>query len=478
MRLTDLLPRVEPRSVHGPTDVEVLRVTEDSRDADRSAIFVAVRGGRVDGHDYASSVPAAAVVSERLVAVPDDVACIVVDDSRLALARLAAALNGDPSAALRVVGITGTNGKTTVSLLLEAVLRRAGTPAGVIGTTGHRVLGARRPASYTSPPAPVWQGLLREMHEAGCQVVSAEVSSIGLSSRRVDATSFDVAVFTNLSRDHLDVHGNMAAYAAAKRRLFVELVAPGGTAVVNVEDVAVDEVAPRRGDVRRWGFGLTRGHLCPERLVLGLDGARGRIKTPRGSLPLELKLVGRHNVANALAAAGAALALDLDPEHVVEGIASLEAIPGRLEPVPCARGFHVLVDYAHTPDALRVVLSGLEELARGRRIVVFGCGGDRDRGKRELMARAASEAEIVVATSDNPRGESPGAILEDLRPGLRSDAIVIEDRAEAIAEALKLARPGDVVLLAGKGHETYQEIAGVKHPFDDRTVAARALEVA
>lgn len=474
MRLSDLLQRVEPLSVHGPTDVEVLRVTEDSRDSDPSSVFVAIRGARVDGHAYASTTSAPVVVAEHPVEVEGTL--VVVEDSRLALARIASALHGDPSRRMRVVGITGTNGKTTTSLLVEAVLAEAGVTAGVIGTTGHKLAGVHRPASYTSPPAPAWQALLGDMAAAGCEVVAAEVSSIGLSARRVDATTFPVAVFTNLSRDHLDVHGTMEAYAAAKRRLFTELLAIGGTAVVNVEDPWADRIAPHRGEVTRWGFGLEAGEIRPERLQVDLDGARARLATPAGPMPLKLCLLGRHNVLNALAAVGVGLALGLDPEAVAVGIASVPALPGRLEPVPGAEGFHVLVDYAHTPDALSVVLASLAELTNGRRIVVFGCGGDRDRGKRPLMASAASAAEVVVATSDNPRSEAPGAILDDLRPGLGPDAIVIEDRAEAIAHAVQLARPGDVVLLAGKGHETYQEIAGVKHPFDDRRVAARALE--
>ena len=474
MRLSDLLQRVEPLSVHGPTDVEVLRVTEDSRDADPCSVFVAIRGARVDGHAYASRVQAAVVVAERAVEAPGTL--VVVEDSRIALARIASALHGEPSSRLRVVGITGTNGKTTTSLLLESVLERAGVVAGVIGTTGHKLAGQHRDASYTSPPAPAWQALLADMVVAGCEVVATEVSSIGLSAHRVDATAFEVGVFTNLSRDHLDVHGTMEAYAGAKRRLFTDLVRVGGTAVVNVEDPWAERVAPHRGEVTRWGFGLDGGDLRPERLTIDLDGARGRLATPLGPMPLDLKLLGRHNVQNALAAVGAGLALGIDPEAVAAGVAAVRSVPGRLEPVAGAPGFHLLVDYAHTPDALTVVLASLAELTAGRRIVVFGCGGDRDRGKRPLMAEAASAAELVVATSDNPRSEAPGAILDDLRPGLRADAHVIEDREEAIAHAVSLARPGDVVLVAGKGHETYQEIAGVKHPFDDRRVAARALE--
>ncbi|MCB9796196.1 MAG: UDP-N-acetylmuramoyl-L-alanyl-D-glutamate--2,6-diaminopimelate ligase [Alphaproteobacteria bacterium] len=477
MRLHDLLEQVPHLAVRGPTDRSIRHLSDDSREITPESVFVAIRGLRVDGHRFVPGLRAAAVVVEEEVEAAEGVTVVRVADSHLALAQLAAAFHGDPSQELDVIGVTGTNGKTTTCAMLEAIFTGVGARVGVIGTTGNRVAGEPIPGRFTTPIAIEWQGLLARMRDAGCAVVAAEVSSIGLAARRVDATRFPVAVWTNLSQDHLDFHGDMERYREAKARLFTELLSLDGVAVLPAEEPALALLAGLPEGATRWTFGRGAGDIRAEDLRSDLQGSRFRLVTPTGSAPVDLRLVGAFNVLNALAAAGAALALGVPVGRIAEGLGALRAVPGRLEPVDRGQGFGVLVDYAHTPDALRVVLETLRPLTPGRILTVFGCGGDRDREKRPLMARAVSEgSDLAIATSDNPRSEDPLAILEDMRPGLRPDAWVEPDRAVAIRLALSEARAGDLVLIAGKGHEATQEIAGVKHPFDDRVVAAAALE--
>ena len=474
MTLAELLERVEHTVLSGPVDRTVTALTQDSRMGGPGVVFVALKGQRADGHDYAAQVQAQAVVVQRPVQVQAGATQIQVPDTQRALAQLAAAFHGHPSQALSLVGITGTNGKTTITWMLEAIAQAANQPIGVIGTTGNRIDGQVVPAGFTTPLAPEWQGLLSQMRNAGCAWVAAEVSSIGLAAHRVDHTRFSVGVYTNLSQDHLDFHGSMLAYQDAKARLFTELLDPQGIAVLCGEDSAASQV---EFSGKRWLYGIQTGDLHCTDLQMDHLGSRGRVHTPKGSFDLNLKLVGRFNVLNALGAAGAALALGALPAQVGAGLAALPAVPGRLEAVPNTQGFGVLVDYAHTPDALDSVLAALRELHPKRLICVVGCGGDRDRSKRLLMAQAAARgSDWVIATSDNPRSEAPEAILAEMKPGLRSQDEVIVDRGQAIAQAIRAAQPGDLVLIAGKGHERNQEIGGKKVPFDDRVVAKAALE--
>ena len=474
MTLAELLERVEHTVLSGPVDRTVTALTQDSRIGGPGVVFVALKGQRADGHDYAGQVQAQAVVVQRPVQMQTGATQILVPDTQRALAQLAAAFHGHPSQALSLVGITGTNGKTTITWMLEAIAQAAHQPIGVIGTTGNRIDGQAIPAGFTTPLAPEWQGLLSQMRNVGCAWVAAEVSSIGLAAHRVDHTRFSVGVYTNLSQDHLDFHGSMLAYQDAKARLFSELLDPKGIAVLCGEDSVASQV---EFSGERWLYGIQTGDLHCLDLQMDHLGSRGRVHTPKGSFDLKLNLVGRFNVLNALGAAGAALALGALPAQVGAGLAALPAVPGRLEAVPNAQGFGVLVDYAHTPDALDSVLAALRELQPKRLICVVGCGGDRDRSKRPLMAQAAARgSDWVIATSDNPRSEAPEAILAGMKPGLRSQDRVIVDRGQAIAEAILAAQPGDLVLIAGKGHETTQEIAGKKLPFDDRVVAKAALE--
>lgn len=460
MLLSDLLAQVDHTVLSGSVDRPVRALTQDSRKARPDGVFVAVRGARVDGHDFVPDLDAGAVVVERDVTPKPGVTCVRVPDTLRALGPLAAALHGHPSMSVPVVGVTGTNGKTTTTWMVEAICTHAGLKTGVVGTTGNRVGDLTLPTAYTTPLAESWQALLAAMRDAGCDVVAAEVSSIGLAARRVDGTRFQVAVYTNLSQDHLDFHGSMEAYAGAKRRLFDELL--DGVAIVH-------ESLPAMPGRTVWRYGLQSGELRPLTLELTRHGARGRLTTPRGDVAFTLPLPGRFNVENALAAVGVALALGLTPQQAADGLAHMPQVPGRLESVP-ARDFTVLVDYAHTPAALRSVLAELKPLAR-RLICVYGCGGDRDRSKRPLMRQAAEGgADVAIATSDNPRSEDPLAILNEM-----GASRVVVDRAEAIAAAIAMACEGDIVLIAGKGHETTQDALGVKHPFDDRLVAAEAL---
>ena len=476
MRLDLLLERIEVVSVRGDTSRVVLRVSENSRDVDWQTAFVAVEGAAVDGHRFASGLDCAVVVAERPVEPSDGVPVVLVKDSRKALAKMAATLEGNPSQSLSVVGITGTNGKTTTSWILESILRAAGRRVGVIGTTGHRLLDESLPASFTTPPAPQWQGLLRQMRDSRCEFAVTEVSSIALDSKRVSETRFEVGVFTNLSRDHLDYHGTMEAYAASKGLLFGEHLAEGGHAVVPERSPELDDVLCARGDLRIWRYGLVGGDVFPRRLELSARGSHGLVTTPSGNFAMELPLLGEHNVLNALAAATAALSVGISVDAIARGIQQVPVIPGRMEPVDGGSDLTVLVDYAHTPDALLHALEGLRPLTTGRLMVVFGCGGDRDPGKRPEMGRVACEkADWVCATSDNPRTENPESILEGVRRGLDDSALVIVDRQEAIEQAVRAATPEDVLLIAGKGHEQYQEVNGVRLPFDDRAVASVAM---
>jgi UDP-N-acetylmuramoyl-L-alanyl-D-glutamate--2,6-diaminopimelate ligase len=461
------------------------------------ALFVAVPGTRADGAGFAADAVrrgAVAVLAER----PVDCApatLLLVPSARRALSLAAANLLGHPGDRLALCGVTGTKGKTTVTYLVEACAAAAGVPCGVVGTVTWRVPGRTRPASHTTPDAVEVQSLLAEMADAGARVGILEVSSHALDQERVAGLSFRAAGFTNLGRDHLDYHPDLAAYFAAKRRLFDELLAPGGVAVVNAADahgarLASDLAAAGR---RVWRTGVPGAEIAARVARSGMDGLELVLSTPRGELRVRSPLVGAHNVENLAVAAGLALALDLPPAAVEAGLSASRGAPGRLERID-GRGVAAFVDYAHTPDSLAAACAALRALSPRRLLVVFGCGGDRDRGKRPLMGRAAGlAADLVVATSDNPRTEDPDAILAEVVPGIveaglprlsEADAragargfAVVADRRAAIALALGAARPGDAVLIAGKGHEDYQIVGTEKRHLDDRKEARRGLGV-
>jgi UDP-N-acetylmuramoyl-L-alanyl-D-glutamate--2,6-diaminopimelate ligase len=403
-----------------------------------------------------------------------------VPDARVALALVAAAAYGDPAAALELVGVTGTNGKTTTTHLIDAALRAAGRKVGLLGTVHYRIGERLAEATRTTPESADLQALLREMADAGCGEAVLEVSSHSLALERVHGCAFRVAVFTNLTRDHLDFHGDMSAYFVAKRKLFDTLLRTDGTAVINADDDRAADLA-RASRGRVWTYALEReADFKAEALALSLGGTRFRVRTPLGVFEVETPLLGRFNVANVLGALGAALAREVEPRDALRGIAAVSGVPGRLERIDSGLGFSVIVDYAHTDDALKNLLETVRELGPRRVITVFGCGGDRDRSKRPLMGMVAARlSDVVVVTSDNPRSEPPEAIIAEILRGMgglqRGERHAVVDRRDAIAKAFELAGAGDAVVIAGKGHETSQVLRERSVPFDDRQVARDLL---
>jgi UDP-N-acetylmuramoyl-L-alanyl-D-glutamate--2,6-diaminopimelate ligase len=487
---TTVLAALPDKTVLGGLPPEITGVSYDSRTVGRGELFVAVPGLKHDGRRFVGQAierGAGLVVAEGPDPLADTtVGRVLVPSSREALARLADAYFGHPSGALTVVGITGTNGKTTTSFLVDALLRERGHRTGIVGTIEYRIGDEVMPAGQTTPEAVELQALLARMVRAKVTAVSMEVSSHALALHRVDGIAFDVAVFTNLTQDHLDFHGTIDEYRRAKARLFGLTAAgdkPGRAAVINADDpagpsmVAGLALAPITYGIR------TAADVRPRRFVSGVDGIRMDVETPRGRLAVASPLVGEHNVMNLLAAVGVGVALEVPLAEIGPPLGSVRAVPGRFERVEAGQLFLVVVDYAHTPDALERVLGTARKLVSpgGRLAVVFGCGGDRDRGKRPLMgAIAARLADRVWVTSDNPRSEPPQRIIEEIVAGLpRGEGAArhatIPDRRAAIQAALDWARAGDVVVIAGKGHEPYQIVGAEVLPFDDRDVARAAL---
>ncbi len=473
---------LRPSQVVGFRDVVVEGLAFHSAEVRPGNLFFAVPGTQRDGADFVRQAVgrgAAAVVAEARVEVPCPL--LVVDDCRRALADMACYYYGRPSRALAVAGVTGTNGKTTVTHLLRDCLQADRRSVGLLGTIGYEYGGRRIPATNTTPDPVRLQGYLREMVDRGCHACVMEVSSHALVQQRVRGVDFDVGVFLNLSQDHLDFHGCMRDYAAAKASLFAGL-GPGAQACIGLDSPAARTMIEAvDAGVRVRTFGLhADAELRAESLSCTVEGTRFELVMPRGRVDLLLRLPGAHNVQNALAAASAALALGVSELTVAQALEASKPVRGRLELVGYRGGVRVFVDYAHTPDALDQVCSALRPLTEGRLIVVFGCGGDRDRGKRPLMAQAVARwAHVAVVTSDNPRSEEPEAILAEVEAGLADSAldwVRVADRGEAIARAIRGARAGDIVLLAGKGHETYQILRDSVVPFDDRVVARQVLD--
>ena len=471
MKLSTLIEAVGPRAVHGRAEVDIAAVTYRAEAARPGALHVCVPGFTADGHDFADLAVAngaVALVVERVVDA--DVPQLVVDSARRAMAAAAAALFGHPSAELDVVGVTGTNGKTTTVFLVHAVLEAAVGSAGLLGTIESRVGGAVEAVTRTTPESVDLQETLRRMVDAGDRACAMEVSSHALELERVSGVRFAAAGFTNLTQDHLDFHPDMEHYFAAKARLFRE--APGA---INLDDPYGRRLAGSAG-----GPVLTYGRakdadVRPHAVEIGAGGTIALIvTTPRGALPLDVRLRGGFNVENVLCAVTLAELLELPHAAVRTGIASVHGVAGRFDAVEAGQPFTVLVDYAHTPDGLANVLHSAREITTGRLICVFGCGGDRDRGKRPVMGRVARRlADLAIVTSDNPRSEDPEAIIAENMDGVPMEAE--PERRAAIGRAVGLAREGDVVVIAGKGHAQGQQFADRTLPFDDRTVAREAL---
>jgi UDP-N-acetylmuramoyl-L-alanyl-D-glutamate--2,6-diaminopimelate ligase len=504
MNLRDLLHGVTAEPV---APVPIAGIACHSKQVRAGDVFVAIDGSSVDGHAYiqeAIARGAAAVVAQRLPSSLGGFAgtsigrgsatlrhaigaasasaaracpCVVVRDSRQALVMIARRFYGHPSRKLRLIGVTGTNGKTTTTYLLKAILEAASFRAGLLGTIVYQIGGRQVPSTNTTPGPLELQRYFAQMAGEGLQWCAMEVSSHALAQGRIDGLELEAGIFCNLGSDHLDYHKTRDAYAAAKRRLF-EYVRPGGCAAINVDDEygrVLAETIPSQSVVS-YGMGRAARTLARD-IACSWQGTSLVLETASGPLPISTPLLGRHNVWNITAAAATLLSLGIPGTAVQKGLAELEQVPGRLERIPNDVDFNVVVDYAHTADALRLVLLSLRELTRGRLIVVFGCGGNRDQTKRPVMGKMASLlSDFVVLTSDNPRSEPPLDIIQQIRAGFPVDFSqydVITDREQAIASALAMARREDTVLIAGKGHEAYQMFDHITVPFLDREVVER-----
>ncbi len=476
-------------------EIEIKGIRVDSRAVRPGDLFVALTGTRADGHDFLDAAArggaAAALVERDLPSPPLPV--VRVPSTAEALWKAAVAFHGDPSGALRVAGITGTNGKTTITYLLEGILRAAGRVPAVIGTIDYRVGGKVLRKGLTTPFPHDLQEVMAESLAKGATDLVMEVSSHSVAQGRIDGVRFDLGIFTNLTRDHLDFHGDMESYFQAKARFFREYLPSGGKragVALNGDDPYGERLAQEFPSALTFGFSRS-WEVFPLEMEMTWEGCRMALATPGGRLALRSRLIGAHNVSNIMAAVSGALLLSVPAEDIAAGIDAVRAIPGRLEPIDNERGLHVYVDYAHTPDGMDRVLTTLRGLADQRLITVFGCGGNRDRGKRPEMGRiAALRSDVVVVTSDNPRNEDPGAIIAEILPGLNSEGfveargpvewedgyyLVVNDRKAAIAAALSLAEEGDTVAIVGKGHEDVQIVGDRRLPFDDRGVVRDVL---
>lgn len=478
------------RLVQGEATTRIDRIVYDSRQVGPGALFVALPGTRVDGHLFvqeALALGASAVCVEQPVQLPPEVPVLLVDSTREALGQIAARLYGHPSRSIRVIGVTGTNGKTTTTHLIRAILMAAGHKVGLIGTV-HNLVGERElAATLTTPQASDVQALLREMVDDGCTYAVMEVSSEGLAMGRVADVEFDVAVFTNLTQDHLNYHKTFEAYRDAKGMLFDQVDRPGTkpdkAIILNQDDPsAAYYAAGKRAPVWTYSVGGTTP-IMADNVRLRSNGTQFDLHLPDGVYPLSLLLAGHFNVSNAMAAAAVGLNEGFPPEAIIEALSQTPGVPGRMEAVAAGQSFGLFVDYAHSPDGLENVLKACQSFTQGRVLCVFGCGGDRDRTKRPKMGRIAAElADYSILTSDNPRTEDPLVILSEIEAGFRQVATarpfyeVEPDRAKAIARAVELAGEHDVVLIAGKGHETYQIFPDRTVEFDDRLVARAAIK--
>ena len=488
MKLKLLLSKAKILRVQGSQDIEISSICYDSRQVKAGALFVAIRGGHVDGHEYVNQAiargAAAVMVEGAAEGIPPTVTSIEVENTRAALAFVAVFFHHQPSLKLKVAGVTGTNGKTTTTYLLKHICERAVLRCGLIGTVRYEIGDEILPSAHTTPEASDLQDLLARMRDAGCKAAIMEVSSHALAQDRIRGVEFDAAVFTNLTQDHLDFHGSIESYFETKASLFTDLLPSQtkkrGIAVINIDDRYGAELRTRLArDTRAITYGVgNRADFRASNFKTELAGTSYQLDAQDRSFLVRFPLIGKFNIYNSLAALATATAFGIPLRAAILALATAPPVPGRLQLVPGKRSYQVYVDYAHTDDALHNVLRTLRELNPHRLIVVFGCGGDRDRAKRPLMGRAAEQwSDYAVITSDNPRSESPQAIIRDIEQSFKGDKYeIVVDRAEAIKRAVALAEARDIILIAGKGHETYQQFAHETIAFDDVQVARAAIE--
>ncbi len=497
MKLSQLLKNCSEQQVHGNMDLEVTGLHYDSRQIKHGDAFFALRGVVSDGHNFISSAianGASVVICEEILESLESVTTVVVKSSRQAMAMAASEFYGSPTRDMKVVGVTGTNGKTTVTYLLEAILNQTDLSPAVVGTINYRYGTDLHQAPHTTPESLDLMKQVSDFRENGARSLVIEVSSHALDQYRADGVHFEVGVFTNLTPEHLDYHQDMEHYFTSKYHLFKELLPRDkGRAVINIDDVYGQRLAAMLPEAITCGRNQS-ADIYPVHLDVSLQGINGKVTTPLGTVDVASPLLGDFNVENLLCTIGAAVALGLSPQIISAGLAEAPGVPGRLEQIENDRDAVILVDYAHTGDALRRVIETMQELAPTRILTIFGCGGDRDRSKRPVMAEVAGRgSDITIATSDNPRSEDPEQILNDVRRGLtkahkrewsKQEAenatcrgyVVIPDRGEAIQLAVKMLRAGDLLLVAGKGHEDYQILATGRIHFDDREELRNALQ--
>jgi UDP-N-acetylmuramoyl-L-alanyl-D-glutamate--2,6-diaminopimelate ligase len=484
MKIKDLLQKIDYISFNGNEEISVSGITNNSKEIKENYIFVALKGEKFDGHDFideAISLGANTVVSERKPKLSKNVNWIRVKDAREALWKISTLLYDNPGSRIKIVGVTGTNGKTTTTHLIEHIFKNAGFPTGLLGTIysrwGEKVI----PASMTTPESPQINSMLKEMADEGIAICVMEVSSHSLCMKRVDGLNFKSAVFTNLTHDHLDFHKNMKSYFEAKKRLFYLLDKKEGYGVINIDDLWGRKLLKEiQAPFLSYGF-VKEAHIFPLSYNLSSEGIEAEISTPSGIIELSSPLLGKPNLYNILASIGVAITFNLGKDEIKRAIKEFKGVKGRFEMVENSLGFKVMVDYAHSDDSLKNLIETVSELKPRRIIVVFGAGGDRDKKKRPKMGEVAGRlADKLIITSDNPRSEDPISIIKEIEVGVKKSGNknydVIPDRREAIYKAISIAEEGDFVILAGKGHEEYQIIGNQKIPFSDREVAKSALE--
>ncbi len=481
MRLAEILRGIKYKSAGSVTDLEIERVTNDSRSAARGDMFVALRGYVADGYKFINEAVkkgAGVVVAEKDFDAPGSVVKILVEDTRSALPVMAGNFYGHPSQKLKVIGVTGTNGKTTITYIIESILKKSGDEPGVIGTISYRSPGRAISAKNTTPGPLELQSILSEMVKLSSHYAVMEVSSHALDQRRIEGILFDAAIFTNITPEHLDYHKKLKEYFNAKVKIFAHLKADG-CAILNADD---DKVVALKKSIKNRviTYGIeAKSDIFAKNIRLSINSSEFNIVMPKDSFNVSTHLVGMHNVSNILATVAACDALGIDHNVIKSGIEAMTPVPGRLESVECGQGFKVFVDFAHTEDALDKILSLLREVSRAKIITVFGCGGDRDREKRPAMGKVACRlSDHVIITSDNPRFEEPGEIIDEIVSGVKgvySNYEIDPDRRKAIEKALSLAKVGSIVVIAGKGHENYQIVADKTLPFNDREVVKEIL---